>query len=124
MSQYHRLFHAPQPDARFRVYFLPPTWKMPARLLLTAPRGAAEPGALSGGEGGRAAGWAAAGPCLPKFVTRVGRQRPRTRVCSSARCFTRERGAPRGPDTALRKPSRVENFTARGIAEQPPPTRG
>lgn len=43
VSQYQRLFRAPQPDARFRVYFLPPTWKMPARLLLTAPRRAVEP---------------------------------------------------------------------------------
>lgn len=43
MSQHQRLFRAPQPDAGFRVYFLPPTWKMPARLLLTAPRRAAEP---------------------------------------------------------------------------------
>ncbi|XP_063247847.1 collagen, type I, alpha 1b-like [Prinia subflava] len=50
-SWYHRLFHPPQPAARFRVYFLPPTWKMPARLLLTAPPRAAEPLPLSGGEG-------------------------------------------------------------------------
>nr|XP_041570819.1 collagen alpha-1(I) chain-like [Taeniopygia guttata] len=124
VSQYHRLLHAPQPDARFRVYFLPPTWKMPARLLLTAPRRPAEPLPLSGGGGRGAAGWAAAGPFLLKFVTRVRRQRPQTRVCSTVRCFTRETGAPWGPDTALRKPSRVENFTAWGIAEQPPPTRG
>ncbi|CAN8203289.1 unnamed protein product, partial [Coccothraustes coccothraustes] len=65
VSQYHRLFHAAQPDARFRVYFLPPTWKMPARLRLTAPRRAAEPLPLSGGEGRRAAGCDPRGAAAP-----------------------------------------------------------
>lgn len=111
---HRRLLPAPQPDARFRVYFCGARGKRLARLPPAAPRCAVP--ALPREEGGR-------GPLSLKVCHRSGGSARERGFASPPRCLTRERRARRGsgpatprPGTPLRELSRGENFPAWGTS--------